>query len=250
MSQSPLPSKLSHDAIVEALVEVRCESDEVPEVIIGRLSDFPEWKTYAKKRLAVSDIPAPIRDADANLKYQALMELRDETGTRVIKIGTSVLSYHILGVEQYVGWEKFKPLLETAIRAIFEVVDGVTVRRIGLRYTNALSQERHYIEGVRSLSLVVTVADVPVDEPLNLNYQVTHGSEHTSLTRIASPKFVKGNPAPDSTAIVDIDVFTPGDFSSSDMNEVMNWVELAHEFEKSDFFRLLPEDVVTRLKEG
>ena len=153
-------------------------------------------------------------------------------------------------MEQYVGWEKFKPLLETAIRAIFEVVDGVTVRRIGLRYTNALFQERHYIEGVRSLSLVVTVADVPVDEPLNLNYQVTHGSEHTSLTRIASPKFVKGNPAPDSTAIVDIDVFTPGDFSSSDMNEVMNWVELAHEFEKSDFFRLLPEDVVTRLKEG
>ena len=71
----PIPQKLKHDAIVEALVEIRFDASTIPEVLLGRLADHEPWKGFDQRRLPAYEIPAPIRQADANLRYNPWFEL-------------------------------------------------------------------------------------------------------------------------------------------------------------------------------
>src|SRR6516164_4705443 len=72
-------------------------------------------------------------------------------------------------------------------------------------------------------------------------YLEKHGSDLLSLVRLASKDFV-GNPAPDLSALVDVDVFTPPTFRSGDPAQAKIWLNEAHVFEKSQFFRLFSDD--------
>jgi len=41
-----IPKKLKHDAIVEAVVEVRFSTTTIPEILFGRLSEYGPWKNF------------------------------------------------------------------------------------------------------------------------------------------------------------------------------------------------------------
>jgi hypothetical protein len=79
-------------------------------------------------------------------------------------------------------------------------------------------------------------------------YLEKHGSDFLSLVRLASKDFV-GNPAPDLSALVDVDVFTPPTFRSGDPAQAKIWLNEAHVFEKSQFFRLFSDDWLDKLEE-
>ena len=49
------------------------------------------------------------------------------------------------------------------------------------------------------------------------------------------------------SALIDLDVSTLSNFTSSDANEVKKWISDAHDCEKSEFFRLIPEDKLKQL---
>ena len=162
-----LPRKLKKDSVVEALFEVRFDSGELEEVVVGKLASHPVWKSFPSNRLPVADIPAPLRRADPNLAYQALLERRNPEGTRVIKIGDRVFSYHAL--HPYPGWEVFEPELSGAIECAFATAEDFTAKRLGFRYINLLTPD-HRVGGVKTLNFDVTVAGAPLDAPINLNY--------------------------------------------------------------------------------
>src|SRR4051812_17635047 len=108
-----LPDRIEPDAIVEALVEFRFEHTELSELVLGRLVDLPCWEGFEQARLPTADIPQPIRDADPNLRYQPLIELRNSNGSRTAKIGGHVLSYHVTGA--YPGWTTFQREIEATL---------------------------------------------------------------------------------------------------------------------------------------
>ena len=87
MQGSSLPQRIKPDAILEALVEFRFEHTELPELVLGRLLDIQLWSEFGQTRLPTADIPQTIREMDANLRYQPLVELRKDDGSRVAKIG-------------------------------------------------------------------------------------------------------------------------------------------------------------------
>src|SRR5688572_6634063 len=96
MRQKRIPKKLKHDAIVEALLEVRFQTTTIPEVLFGRLADYAPWKGFTQVRLPAYDLPALMRQADPNLRFQPLFELRDEQNKQAVRLGGRVLSYHKL----------------------------------------------------------------------------------------------------------------------------------------------------------
>src|SRR5262249_39520190 len=119
--------------------------------------------------------------------------------------------------------------------------------RFGFRYINVLTKN-HLIDGVANLNFDVHLANNPMTDPLNLNYQRRWSPKHNSTVRVASIEFVQ-NPAADLTALVDVDIFTPLDFKSTEEADTRAWITDAHNFLKQEFFTLLPDSIIDKLEE-
>lgn len=245
VSMNKLPKKLRDDAIIEALCEIRFEANELPEIVVGRLSD--NWRSFHKERLAVADIPMPIRIADENLRHAPVLELKEDDSSWSIRVGSNVISLHIIG--SYCGWDEFRLGLEKLVKGLFLSLPQIVIYRIGLRYINAFSSSRHFMSSLSSLNLSVQVADSKVEGPLNLNFLIVEDESHTTITRLASPEFVQGKLPGDTVAALDIDVFTPDGFKSADQDAVMSWIERARKYERAAFFKLIPAGILNQLVE-
>src|SRR5215831_19443967 len=137
----PLPKKLKKDAILEAICELRFETGELDELVVGRLSENAPWESFTRIRLPLSDFPPPLRKADANLRYQPLVELRDPNSPRLVKIGSNVISAHVMA--PYCGWTAYRPHLYEVLNVLFKKFQ-VRLQRIGLRYINAITPRDHH----------------------------------------------------------------------------------------------------------
>jgi uncharacterized protein (TIGR04255 family) len=240
-----LPRKLKTDAVAEALLEVRFDSTELGELVVGKLASHEMWKSFPSNRLPFADIPAPIRQADPNLAYQAVLERRNPDMARVVKIGDRVFSYHAL--PPYPGWDVWEPELFRAVEFVFTAIEGFAAKRLGFRYINVLTPD-HSVHSARMLNFNVAVAGASLDAPLNLNYLRTPSELHNAIVRIASKEFVQ-NPVPGLSALLDIDVFTPAGFSTADISQARQWVSEAHEYLKEEFFGLLTDALKQKLVE-
>jgi uncharacterized protein (TIGR04255 family) len=247
VNPKPIPKKLKHDAIVEALLEIRFDTEAIPEVLFGRLVDHPSWKGFAQRRLPAYDIPAPMRQADENFRYQPLFELKNAADQRLLRVGPQVLSYHQLA--PYPGWLKFRPCLHEAVDQLFAKAGAVTIRRLGFRYVNALRPDLHGISGMADLDIDVRVSNDAILSNVNVNYTRTLSDEMLCTVRVATTEFVQGALPPAATTFIDVDVFTKGGFQTSDSAEVKTWVETAHEREKESFFDLLKVSTIEALRE-
>ena len=244
---SSIPKKLKDDAIIEALCEFRFECDDVPERVIGRLSDYESWNSYTPERLPSSAIPPFVKAHDPNLKYQPVLQLRSEDSLFLVKIGSNVISFHNLG--NYCGWDEIRPRLHDVSSLLFGKFTNLSVTRMGFRYLNALTPKRHLINSVAELNVTLQVADEALSNPINLNYGIKFADEHYCMTRIATPEFVQGKLPEGSVVIVDIDVHTSDSFRSDNHDEIVSWTEDAHTYEKQAFFRLIPPNVLEELVE-
>ena len=245
-----LPKKLKRDAIAEAICEVRFECEEsttLPEIVVGRLAEFPEWRDFEKIRLAVSDIPAPIRSKDPTLKHQPVLELRERNKSLLTKVGVNVLSHHRLA--PYPGWGSFKPELDRTVAFLFKSFHSFRATRLGVRYVNVFTAEDHGVDSVRQLNFSINLAGDALQDPQNLNYLVARSDSHSVQVRIASPEFVAGPLKKTVRVLLDLDVFTPSEFETSEAGTAKNWIEDAHTYEKEEFFRLFTDEMKRRLVE-
>jgi len=244
---TPLPAKLKDDAIVEALLELRFDLSIIPEIFFGRLFDREIWRAFEQRKMPAYELPASIRQADPNWRYQPIYELVGPDKQCLVRVGPNVLSYHRLTA--YVGWEIFQPELNTAIDALFETAEGLVVRRLGLRYLNALTVDKHRITSLANLDLDLKVSGAPIKGAVNLNYTSDLSATTQCTVRVATPGFVQGVLPQGTTVYVDVDVFTRDGFETNDPKSVKDWVSYAHDKEKEEFFHLLTADTIQELKE-
>ncbi len=247
LSGKSLPVKLKTDAIVEAILEVRFQTAMIPEIFFGRLADYGPWKRYTQRRMPFYDVPASIRQADANLRYAPVFELVNFDEHRVLRVGAQVLSYHCL--QPYVGWQKFRSELDQVVAAVFQTVKDLKVERLGLRYTNALRSSVHGIKGVKDLDMKVEIAGMRVSDNVNVNFTEVD-NDIMCTVRIATPQFVQGGALPPDTMVyVDVDVYTREGTQIPKESDARAWIEAAHAREKEQFFSLLPVERIEALRE-
>jgi uncharacterized protein (TIGR04255 family) len=240
-----LPERIDPDAIVEALVEFRFEHSELPELVLGRLLDTQAWEGHTQKRLPAADIPQPIREMDANLRYQPLVELRKSDGDRVAKIGGNVMSYHVVG--QYPGWTTFRTEIEKTLQEVITKLKSPQFSRIGLRYINALRPEEHYVRGLMDTNIVIKVGERTLTESVNVNYNRAFGANHIVTVKVATPDLVTGNLRAGYSLLCDIDVGSKVGNAITDYAGVIAWIQEAHILEKTEFFAILPDNVINKL---
>jgi uncharacterized protein (TIGR04255 family) len=242
-----VPKKLKQDAIIEAVVEFRFESETIPEVFLGRLIDHPYWKGWLQTRLPAYEVPPQIRRINPLMQFAPIIQLAQAESKAALRIGPSVVSFHRLA--PYVGWAAFKPELERVVDGLFAKVENPKVTRIGFRYLNALRPAIHHISAIADLDLSLTVSDVTLLSNVNLNFTTNIGPDTSCTVRIATKEFIQGPLPPDTSVYVDVDVFTNEGFSASDNTAVNKWVEFAHTQEKAAFFSLFRQPTIDELRE-
>jgi uncharacterized protein (TIGR04255 family) len=242
-----LPAKITPDAIQEAILEIRFEHDELPMVVPGKLSSAPQWASASTSKLPGADIPDQLRALDANLRAMPSLELRIDT-TELVRVGTNSISYHNIG--DYLGWTNFRPRLLGMASALFTAIPRAQITRLGLRYINVLKLDQHHVGSLYDLNLDIKVDDRQPSSQIQLVYQLEPNSDVGGLVRIMSPNFVEGNPPQGAVALIDIDIYSSNECSVRTIEDIERWLEIAHNAEKSAFFRLLKPETVSRLQEA
>lgn len=240
------PKKLKKDGIIEALFEVRFTSPAIPEILVARLAG--EISTLATgmsiERTPLADLPAPMRRADPNLTYQPTFQLRAGDGRRIARIGDNVVSWHVLA--PYPGWAVFKPEITQLLERVHKSVQDIRTVRAGFRYLNFLNGADHLIDGIKDLTLDVTIKGQVIDYPIVVNYN-RDLKDHRITTRIASPEFITP-PQQNVSLLVDVDVHTDGR-ETPDLNHLPEWVDQAHDLLKDEFFTLIKPEILKELVE-
>ncbi len=243
-----MPKKLKQDAIVEALLEIRFDSNEQSEIVIGRLSDSKLWSGYTVSRLASANLPENIREADAGLKYQPVLERRSQQSADSVRIGSHVLSYHVYA--PYIGWNEFQLKLNAVVALLFDKVPNVIIRRLGFRYVNFLVSDKHEISDFADLALRVELKGEEKMDGISLTLDANLSDNHQSISRVVDNKFLPIEIIPKNfVCAIDVDIFTPADYSTSTVNEVYSWLHQAHIYEKEAFFSFLTKDTIDNLIE-
>jgi uncharacterized protein (TIGR04255 family) len=189
-----------------------------------------------------------MREADPSLRFQATIELRQRKENRVAKIGSNVFSYHLLA--PYPGWDSFRREIGHELSYLVKEISDFRAIRLGFRYINLLNEEDHKIASVADLSYKISQSNgTRLAPPYNLHFIRTSGDNHIANIKMSSPDFVTGAPNVPYRALVDIDVGTPAGFASKSLEDILDWMESAHGFEKREFFSLIPGDVLDAITE-
>lgn len=242
-----LPKKLTRDAIMEALLEIRFETKQVGEVLVGRLASSAQFEGYGVSRLPIASFPAEVRDADANLRFQPTLQLARPAPGELIKIGPHVISLH--AVAPYPGWDALSARLRHLIETLFSAVTDISVTRLGLRYINAITPE-HGVDRISDLQFSLELGGQQINSEMVFSHRFKVDNEIQGTLSLATPSFVNGPNLPNEcAAFVDIDIFTPRALGKTDPAAVLHWVDRAHDTEKTAFFGLFSEAQIEKLKE-
>ncbi len=239
------------DAIIDAIWEIRFDAGKEPEIVVGMVSELEFVKDFNQIRLSTADIPAAVRRADQNLKYQPIFVFKNENGPELVKVGGNVLSYHVSGQHNYIGGDAFKAQLRLVVDNLFSTFKFLKVTRLGYRFVNSLNEKDHRIVSINSLKLNINAGGANIKDDLSLSYFVTNNeSSHGTLVRIATPYFVTGSKLPENTvAFIDIDVMTPDGYETSDADQVHDWIQTSHQYKNDAFYGLIPAELSSKLKE-
>jgi uncharacterized protein (TIGR04255 family) len=153
------PIRLANDPIIEAVAELRFEPT-VPaagDLIPGMI--FPEFKDILPKieRLPLSDFPRQFQEADINLRYGATQRLSSEKfalllGSRVATIACG---------KPYVGWEKFRELIDKVLQSLNKTGMVKQVERFSVKYVNILeAKDRDAQYGLLNLKSTLAQFDL------------------------------------------------------------------------------------------
>lgn len=244
---SQLPSKIKHEPIVEAVLELQFECGELEEVVVGRLADIGVWGDYSRNRLPQANIPGVIRQSDSSLRFSPVLELVSPDRSRAVRIGGMVVSFHVYS--PYMGWPSFSQILHKTIDEVFSRVPSLRIARLGLRYVNFLIADLNEVRKAEDLSISIQVAGQPVRGSYNLNFMSSKSPSHVMMTRVATHEYVDLSVRPKGlVAAVDIDVSTPPGHSVTDAEKLKQWLTEAHDYEKQGFFALFPQSAIDKMK--
>lgn len=236
-----LPAEVSPDSILEALLEIRYETQVLPEIVYGRIVDNSNWDGFAQSTLPAYAFPAELRQIDPDLRYAPVLQLI--SSIRSLRIGPSVLSFHIRN--PYPGWSLFREDLHNVVMTLFDACrNQLNVSRMGLRYINALLPALHGINSIADLNISLAVAGEPLTSRLNLNYTSQINRDMQVTVRLSSKDLVKGDLPEETSAFIDVDVNTGEGYATSDIQAVKDWIDLAHEHEKAQFFRVFRPEMI------
>lgn len=234
-----IPKRLDKCPLVDALIEIRFNSDLDKSVIFGFIYGLIK-DTYPGPvvKLPLSQIPAQIRDNDPNLQYKPLYRI--EGDSTILQIGTDVLC--LSSMIPYIGWDVLSEKAITIINKLYGAGVIKNVLRLGHRYVN-------FFEGNIEDKLNMSFSFVPQYKRENsqIRTEVIDGNYVNTLQYSNSAVYKPTTTAPElKGCLIDIDTFRAYN-DDSFARSVKHEINAAHISEKTLFYSLLKPDFIKEL---
>lgn len=240
------PSRLRRDPILEAICEIRFDSESsnlaalLPGLLFKRLgSSYPRLE-----RLPVADLPVEIRDAVPDSIHQPHFRLHGDMGiVQIAERKISVASAH----EKYPGWTTFRPLVCEAWNAVLETGLITAVNRVSVKFVNMLDiSDEMMLSDVMAMRIHLGEAEIGL-EPFQFTTE-TASNDHISVLQIVNPaKATFPNGSSRTGMLLDVDTIKVVD-EGVPTTEVGTLLDAAHDEEKRVFFSLLTQKTMDRME--
>lgn len=235
--KNKIPNKLKKCPLLEAIVEIRFESNYPDGSIIGIL--YSKLKdTFGKyEELPHLQIPEQIRKQDKNFEYAPLYKFDNKNYE--INIGDKVIS--ILDKKEYGGWKNYELQIKNIIEILSEIELIAQVNRIGIRYINFFENENMQDKIKLKISnspfeiFQTTIATSLKMENFEVNLVI---SENNQIL------LENGNL---NGSIIDLDTYCNFNKRMNN-NEIIEQINLAHEVVKNVFFTTLEDEYIIQLE--
>lgn len=235
-----LPIKIDNCPIREAIFEIRFEPNVPGAAVFGIMyralqSTYPSFDP-----LPILQLPEPVRALDPNLVFQPHYRSRDNNV--LVQIGPKLLSVNML--EPYNGWSEFRTRIFQVLESVRDLDLFDRISRFGLRYTNIFKEQ---IFDIISAEIVVGGKEIANPET-NLRTVFDEGGGFKTILSFAGELTVTPErEAPFTGSLIDIDVAIADD-ELAFFEKMDEWVERAHQIEKTRFFNLLRPDFLDTLE--
>ncbi len=239
-----LRNKYKSPPIEEAVVEFRfVPGQEWDLTIPGKLHEHPDikgqyqGKPRTQKLLEAAFQTEPGRSPNLAVREGvARIQLVDHDGRHLISLGSDVLSVSTL--RPYSGWEQFRPRIEAALSAYFQVAQPTGVSRVGVRYINKIVLPGKEIDiGTYFRYGLPSVPELPSTIAGFLNrVEYLYDDAVKFLLTHATVDAPEGQ----SAFVVDLDVIWEGS-GETDLESIMKVVDNLHEREGKAFEAIITD---------
>jgi uncharacterized protein (TIGR04255 family) len=231
-----IPQKIYPCPIIEAIVEIRFESNIPSDAVFGVVyNEFKDEYTRVDK-LPILQLPETLRAKDPNLKYQPYYKLIDEN--YLLQIGPNVLS--VVNTNEYVGWNSFSKRINNTFYKIGKIHLISNAIRLGIRYVNFFETDIF-----KNINLRITLDNNPLlSEQITFRSTLKTGNFLSNLQILNKGKMVVKN-INKYGSIIDIDTYFMDKKNDISPN-LSKLIEMGHEEEKILFFKLLKSEFLAR----
>jgi len=132
-----MPVRLRREPLIEAVWEVRFSSDHpaASELLTGLVLQHLKAKPSDVVKLPTSNIPAVLRERDANLRYVATIQVRGDR----YSAGIGERCVFLSSTRPYAGWLEFRKTILDLMKLLKESQLLTRPERFSLKYTDVLS---------------------------------------------------------------------------------------------------------------
>jgi len=249
--------ELRNKPLIEAIFEIRWRLDQVAPGILmdpnyklnlGRLYEQlkDDYPTYEK--LPMAAVPEDMVPYVVQHRFRV-----GENRWPLTQIGPGILTLN--DTENY-NWEDFKLRIQKLLKVLEKVLNYTTYERISLTYVNAVDFEYNKDNVLdflkNNLGIEINVRDglfkdgIVNRQPVGFDFKV----EYPTLEPkgVITLHFEKGWVYNKESLIWSIIVATTGSNVVQNSDEILKWVEKAHELAENWFFTLLDQDFLRRFE--
>jgi len=235
-----LPVKLEHDTIIEAIFELRFETDLPSEAVFGMIYQiiFNIFGDLKYSQLPFSQLPEEIRNNDPQFRYQAFHRLLKDN--LCFGVGARVISFSVL--RNYIGWSEWRPKIIEIIDKLSEGQIIKSINRMSLRYLN-------FIE--RDIFPFINAEIKLIDETTNPSATALRSEiiedEYLKIIQIANKVSLTNNINPIGS-LIDIEIVSNKKISKVIFKDNFDSkLEQSHKLAKRLFFDILKKDFLNEL---
>ena len=239
MDSTKIPTKLGICPLVDALLEIRFNSDLDKSVIFGYIYGLLK-DAYPGRvvNLPLSQIPAQIRDNDPNLQFKPLYRIEGES--TIVQIGTDVIC--LSSKIPYIGWNALSEKALDIINKLYRAGVIKRVVRLGHRYIN-------FFKGNIDDKLNMSFVFVPKYSILNrlIRTEIVDGQFISTLQYSNSAEYRPHfSTSVQKGCLIDIDTFRLYN-DDSFLRSIKTEIDSAHASEKMLFYSLLKDEFIREL---
>lgn len=240
----PIPKRLRKEPLIEAIWEIRFQSDTemAGELLPGLL--FENFKdSYPKiESLPAANLPPPLLKIDKKLKYSPTIRLAGERYS--IQIGGHVVSLSCS--RPYTGWAVFKQEILRIADKLKETNLLSFPERFSLRYIDIISFDE---ADLSVLNVAIRVGNHKIIKyPFYLRTEISD-KDFIHIIQIVSPSQVNTiTKELFSGILIDIDTIYDNKMTEDFWYNFYNILDYAHDRNKYMFFSLLTSQTIVKLE--